>query len=248
MKEQLTNLIPVVAEITNAASDLIKREQNELDYFNTLPLISRVKGKYQLNLRWVETLGIDEVQDRAQRNLARKLLCQLGRSVVSLSEESGAVHNIYNDLTFKARVSLEQLKDLEPILKSLETWVGCIKERSKSIRYDVRELTELLKKALNTAPVKSPQVTGAEGNTEMAKTAKKVVVSVSTLLARLAEAADQDEKREIRKQLRAAGHKGGLNGTGKKVAKKIQPKSRKAAKVVDNDDDGADLEANGLEQ
>jgi hypothetical protein len=87
------------------------------------------------------------------------------------------------------------------------------------------------KKVVTSPSKKRSNIEGQSGDIKMSKAETKK--EIQSLLVKLGKSDDQDEKRAIRRKLRALGHVGGLNGKpGRKPAKKKVAKKKKAKRVT----------------
>lgn len=179
-----------------------------------------VRGGCILNPSWVAKLGIEDIRDREKRRQANKLLRQLGEASKALWDEKIVADGLYDDLVkVLETISSAVHGSLDESLKKLESWVQGMTDRSKIIDYNLKELLKLVTS-------KAPARTRKRKERTRGKTMAKKE-SISDLLKQLAGTEDQDEKRLIRKKLRAQGHTGGLQKAAKKTAKKAKKKVAK---------------------
>jgi hypothetical protein len=209
-------------KLLSRAKELVEVARGTTTQLESKGFARLASGHYGVNKSWVSRLNPKSIRDRGLRNKIKGIVSQLDIGLNGLWHERVAADNLYDDI----RRGINNITDLSrgglaEALQRLESWVANMHARENVLNYNIKELQML---TTSVAPARVEKRTGATGEQNMAKTEKP---SITQLMAKLTKTEDQDEKRTLRKQLRALGHKGGLRKPKPAPKKAVAKKSHK---------------------
>jgi len=196
-------------------------------------LIKPKYGPYRLNPKRFGQMVPEKISKKfrkAAREVERQVHIQFG----NLALGRKVARNTHSEVIAMADQVIRSLTVMGVALENLPKQVGETEFGVKLYNYERRREIELFNKTLGkdlTLSQKPIKDRGPKGAKIMAsKNSSKE--QIQKLLGRLGKATEQQEKREIRAELRSLGHKGGLGkGAGRpKKAKKVSKKKKKAKK------------------
>lgn len=193
-------------------------------------------GRFTLNPHRFGRLEPGEVPKEFRKE-AYKTNRKVTQEFQNLINHKAVIGNIRSDVHRLTGVMLESLGQMDSLLREGPRWLNLLEEKVKLFHYERRQEIALFNKVAGKDLTRKPKKTRGpkqEGEVKMAKK-KKNPKKVEQLLKSLAKSDDQEEKRQIRQELRSLGHKGGLGkGKGKakaKVTKKTKRKAKKSKKA-----------------
>jgi len=190
-------------------------------------------GTYRLNSKRFGRMVPEKVSKKFRR-AAREIERQINIQFANLKIGRAAARNTTTDIFSMVENTIRNLTALQTALEGLPKQVTDMEYTVKLYNYERRREIELFNKTLGkdlTLSQKPIKDRGPKGAKIMASK-KSSKEQIQKLLGRLGKATEQQEKREIRAELRSLGHKGGLGkGAGRpKKAKKVSKKKKKAKK------------------